>query len=233
MTREQYIEEFQSTYQLVSAPVNKDEYKIIRFRHRTLGRDLILRSYPQPVAAYEILTAVACPHLPEVYDVITLDDGVIILEEYIDGVTVAQMAEGQQCTPRDVRRIGKAVCQALSVLHKHDIVHRDVKPENIMITADNRVVLLDFNAARVISFKSKDTAIMGTLGYASPEQFGLTSTDARADVYAVGVLLNVLSTGKHPSEQLASGRLGCIVRKCTHINPQDRYQSAKKLADSL
>ena len=71
------------------------------------------------------------------------------------------------------------------------------------------------------------------MGYASPEQLGVAQSDARTDIYAVGVLLNVMITGKHPSEELARGRMGKIVRKCTSVNPDDRYESAKKLVEAL
>lgn len=74
---------------------------------------------------------------------------------------------------------------------------------------------------------------MGTVGYASPEQLGLSQSDPRTDIYAVGVMLNVMLTGKHPSEQLARGRAGRIVRRCTRINPDERYQSAAALAADL
>jgi serine/threonine protein kinase len=74
---------------------------------------------------------------------------------------------------------------------------------------------------------------MGTVGYASPEQLGVTASDARTDIYAVGVLLNVMLTGKHPSEIIARGKAGKIVRKCTSVNPDERYQSAEKLACAL
>ena len=93
--------------------------------------------------------------------------------------------------------------------------------------------MIDFNAARKISVANKDTVIMGTVGYASPEQLGVAQSDARTDIYAVGVLLNVMITGKHPSEELARGRMGKIVRKCTSVNPDDRYESAKKLVEAL
>ena len=102
-----------------------------------------------------------------------------------------------------------------------------------MIEKTGRVVLIDFNASRKESPAGKDTVIMGTVGYASPEQLGLSQTDARTDIYAAGVLLNVMLTGKHPSESFAKGRVGRIVRKCTAINPDDRYQSADKLALAL
>ena len=74
---------------------------------------------------------------------------------------------------------------------------------------------------------------MGTVGYAAPEQLGLSQSDARADIYAAGVLLNVMLTGKHPTERFAPGRAGQIVRKCTALNPYDRYQAADKLAAAL
>ena len=74
---------------------------------------------------------------------------------------------------------------------------------------------------------------MGTVGYAAPEQLGLSQSDARADIYAAGVLLNVMLTGKHPTEVVVPGHAGQIVRKCTAINPDDRYQSAEKLSIAL
>ena len=80
---------------------------------------------------------------------------------------------------------------------------------------------------------SRDTVILGTVGYASPEQLGVSQSDARTDIYAAGVLLNVMLTGEHPSVRLASGRLGQIVEKCTAISPSHRYSTAEKLAQAL
>ena len=74
---------------------------------------------------------------------------------------------------------------------------------------------------------------MGTVGYVAPEQLGIFQSDARTDIYAAGVMLNVMLTGEHPSVQLVRGRPGRIVNKCTNINPQNRYQSAQHLANVL
>ena len=125
------------------------------------------------------------------------------------------------------------MCDALTALHDRGIIHRDVKPENVIVEKSGRVVLIDFNASRIKSDASKDTVIMGTIGYASPEQLGLAKTDARTDIYAVGVLYNVMLTGMHPSVTIASGRAGRIVRKCTAVNPNERYQSAAELWSAL
>lgn len=171
--------------------------------------------------------------MPEIYDVLELDDGQIVLEEYIDGMTVAQIMESGQYRPSGARKVLSGVCDALTVLHSLDIVHRDVKPENVMIDEVGRVVLVDFNAARIESDAGRDTVIMGTVGYASPEQLGLSQTDARTDIYAAGVLYNVMLTGQHPSVTIADGKAGRIVRKCTAVNPKERYQTAAALWSAL
>ena len=192
MTRQEYLNELMETYQLIGVPVNKEDHVIYRLRHRTLGRDIIVRSYTCPMPIYEALVTVRTPYLPEVYDAIALDDGTVVLEEFIDGITVAELADAQRYREAEAFKVVKTVCRALSVLHGMNIVHRDIKPENIMVDAAGRVVLIDLDTARRVSAKSQDTVVMGTVGYASPEQMGLTQTDARTDIYAVGVLLNVL-----------------------------------------
>ena len=75
--------------------------------------------------------------------------------------------------------------------------------------------------------------MMGTVGYAAPEQLGISQTDARSDVYAAGVLYNVMLTGQHPSVTIASGKAGRVVRKCTAVNPAERYQTAAELWAAL
>lgn len=233
MTREQYLQDLFATYSLVSVLSDKNDCKTMRLRHNQIQKDIVVHSLPKRVAAYEELRKIRCENLPEIYDATELSDGQIVLEEYIDGITVANVMESGKYHPSGARKILKAVCNALTVLHERNIVHRDIKPENIMIDKHGRVVLIDFNISRRTSSANHDTVIMGTLGYASPEQFGVTQSDARTDIYSAGILLNVMITGKHPSEKLARGRTGKIVRKCTGVNPNERYQSAEKLANAL
>ena len=236
MTTDEYIHYVLQTYHPLKLLSQKNGCRVMRLRHKTLGRDMILRSYPSPVPAYRILLDIKTEHLPTVYDTIELEDGEVVLEEFIDGMTVGEMMEADRFTTEQVKHIVHSLCMGLDILHSYNIVHRDVKPENVIIGDDGRVVLIDLNASRKINTESttkKDTVIMGTVGYASPEQLGLMQSDKRTDIYAVGVMLNVMLTGKHPTEHLASGRYGAIVRRCTHINPDNRYQSAAKLAAAL
>lgn len=233
MTREQYLTDLLSVYTLVSVLSNKNECKVLRIRNNSIQKDMVLRSFPNEIYAYEELYRIQSDNLPLIYDVIKLDDGQIVLEEYIEGLTISQVMESGMYRYAGAKKVMRSICNALHILHERGLVHRDVKPENVIITKTGRVVLIDFNASRKVSVASKDTVVMGTVGYASPEQLGVSQSDARTDIYAAGVLLNVMMTGKHPSEKLARGKVGRIVRKCTNVSPDERYQSAEKLGKAL
>lgn len=233
MTRDTYIDDLLQRFSLVAVLSEKNDCKVLRLRNKETGTDMVLRSFPKHLDAYEILCNVRCVNLPEIYDAIDIDDGQIVMEEYIDGITVAEVMQTGKYHYHGAKMILRDVCNALTVLHNRGIIHRDIKPENVMVEKSGRVVLIDFNASRKESTAGKDTVIMGTVGYASPEQLGLSQTDARTDIYAAGVLLNVMLTGEHPTECFARGRAGRIVRKCTSLNPDDRYQTAEKLAKAL
>ena len=233
MTRKEYVKAMLKTYRLVKVLADKNNSQTLHLRHRTLERDLVVRCLPQTYEAYTFLSGIRCDCLPTIYDTVTVDDGQIVLEEYINGITVHHVMETGRYRYRGAKAVLSAVCDALVVLHGESLVHRDIKPENIMIDKNGRVVLIDFNASRVIKSCGSDTVVMGTIGYASPEQLGVAQSDTRTDIYALGVLLNVMMTGKHPSEELAKGRAGRIVKKCTNIHPNDRYATVTKLKNSL
>ncbi len=210
---------------------NGDE--VWRVRHQTTKQDFILRILQKQSAVYESLLTLRSKNLPIVYEVYPCDDGMIVLEEYIDGITISQVAQTGHYRKRGAIEVIGALCNALALLHQNGIIHRDIKPENVMISNDGRVCLIDFNAARHMKPQGRDTVIMGTVGFAPPEQLGLASSDERTDVYALGVLLNLMLTGKYPSEQIAKGYLGRVIRKCTNVNPADRYSSVQKLYQAL
>lgn len=233
LTREGFIKNLFKTYSLVGVLSEKNDCKALRIRHKELQKDIVLHSLPKQVKAYELLCDIRTENLPEVYDVINLADGQIVLEEFIDGVTVAQVMESGRYRYFGAKKVLIGVCNALEILHKKNIIHRDIKPQNVMIDKDGRIVLIDFNASRKVEIGGKDTVIMGTVGYASPEQLGVLQSDIRTDIYAAGVMFNVMLTGKHPSEQLPKGRAKRIVKKCTAVNPNDRYQTANKLSSCL
>lgn len=149
------------------------------------------------------------------------------------GDTLGFLLKGALFSPEETKKIVIQVCQALWVLHSIGAVHRDVKPENIILRG-NEAVLIDFDAARLHKPEhDNDTQILGTTGYAAPEQYGLSQSDIRTDIYSLGILINVMLTGEHPSKHLASGKMGRIVDRCTHVNPQRRYKNVLRLMEAL
>lgn len=228
------MEQIKQTYRVVKVLSEKNGARVERLRHKTLEKDLLLRQYPSPVPAYDLLREIRHPNLAEVYDSLHFADGQIVLEEYIDGVTAAEVLETGTYTPRGAADVLRKVCAAAAALHNLGILHLDIKPENVIVTAAGEVKLIDLNASKLTSAEQRpETTVLGTIGYAAYEQFGISPCDERTDVFALGVLLNVLLTGEHPAKRCASGRLGRIVRKCTQTDPAARYQSAAKLLAAL
>lgn len=113
------------------------------------------------------------------------------------------------------------------------IIHRDIKPTNIMVSNDDVVYLVDFNISREYDEnQSVDTVIMGTQGYASPEQCGFAQTDCRSDIYSIGMLMkNILMVDEYPDKE--TKRLKRIIDKCTSIDPGKRYKNIEKLEQAL
>ncbi len=202
-------------------------------RHNESGKRFIFRHYEGSGEVYRRLLSISSDNLPKILEAAEQDGWTAVLEEYIQGDSLGDLMTDGRFSPSEARDITLQLCRALWVLHSLGEVHRDVKPENIMIRG-NQVVLIDFDASRMIKKEiDRDTMVLGTTGYAAPEQYGIAQTDGRADIYSVGVLLNIMLTGKHPSKKLASGKMGYIVQKSTRINPEKRYKHILDLMEAL
>lgn len=202
-------------------------------RHKKSGTRYVFRRYSGSGEVYRRLLPVLCPHLPQIMEAAEQDGQTAVLEEYVQGDTLAELLMGARLTEREARQVTMQLCQALHVLHSMGAVHRDVKPENVILRGSD-AVLIDFDAARIYKVASEsDTQVLGTTGFAAPEQYGIFQSDERADIFSLGVLLNIMLTGKHPSREMTAGKMGCIVRKCTMTAPEQRYQSARALMEVL
>ena len=227
------LSSIETDYETVKTIKNSERGCVSLLQNKQNGTHFIFRHYHGNGEVYQKLLGISCPNLPQVMETAERDGMVLVLEEYIRGDSLAYLLEGALFSPAEARRITLQLCNALWVLHKLGAVHRDIKPENVMIRG-SEAILIDFDASRI--FKSginQDTQILGTTGYAAPEQYGITQTDERADIYSLGVLLNIMLTGKHPSKELAYGHLGHIVQKCTMVNPKKRYKSVLYLMEAL
>ena len=220
-------------YETVKTIKNSERGCVSLLQNKQNGTRFIFRHYQGSGEVYRKLLSVSCRNLPKIMEAAEQDGMVAVLEEYIQGDSLAFLLAGACFTPAEARKITFQLCNALWVLHSLGAVHRDIKPENVIVRG-SEAVLIDFDASRIFkSGTNQDTQILGTAGYAAPEQYGITQTDERADIYSLGVLLNIMLTGKHPSKELASGRLGRIVQKCTMVNPKKRYKSVLYLMEAL
>lgn len=202
-------------------------------RHKATGRKFVLRSFTGSGEVYQRLLHYACPNLPKIFEVAEKEGETLVLEEFIEGDTLGILLEGALFSPEETRQIVAQVCRALWVLHSMTAVHRDVKPENIILRGSD-AILIDFDAARLHKPQHEtDTQVLGTAGFAAPEQYGLSQSDPRADIYSLGILINVMLTGEHPSKKQAKGRLGRVVERCTRVNPKKRYENVLRLMEAL
>ena len=223
----------QEEFELVRRMKESARGSVDLLRHKATGLRFVLRHFTGSAEVYRKLLDYSCPNLPVTLEVASQGEEHLILEEYIQGDTLDFLLKDTLFTVKETREIVTQVCRALWVLHSLGAVHRDVKPDNIILRGDE-AVLIDFDAARLYKpEEDTDTQILGTTGFAAPEQYGLSQTDQRTDIFAVGVLINVMLTGKHPSKQLAPGRLGHIVARCTQVNPKNRYSDVLRLMEVL
>lgn len=196
----------------------------------------VLRVYDRDI--YRELKEQAHPFFPRIYECVETGDSLVLVEEYIQGQSLEERLETEGVfSEEEMRPLMSDICEALRVLHERPVpvIHRDVKPSNILLTKDHQIKIVDFNIARHYEDgQERDTVVMGTTKYAAPEQYGYAQTDVRTDIYALGVMMNYLLTGKYPSEELYSGGLTPVIQKCMQFDPDKRYQSAAELeADIL
>ena len=221
-------------YQVVKILKQTEMKEVVHLRHKKLKRDILKKEFTGNDEAYRLLMRYEIPGVPRIYDAVSDGDRHLVLEEWIDGISVSEILEQKTYQEAGVRKIAGLLCDTLSALHSIRIIHRDIKPENVMITNRGEVKLVDFDAARIHKpCQGRDTVVMGTVGYAAPEQFGFGQSDRRTDIYAMGVLMNVMLTGEHPSANLYRGRLSKVIETCTQTDPRRRYSSAGELRKKL
>lgn len=230
---ESFLEAVTTEYDTLRVLKQSPRGTVSVMRHKKSGTRYVFRRYSGSGEVYRRLLPVLCPHLPQIMEAAEQDGQTAVLEEYVQGDTLAELLMVARLTEREARQVTMQLCQALHVLHSMGAVHRDVKPENVILRGSD-AVLIDFDAARIYKDESEsDTQVLGTTGFAAPEQYGIFQSDERADIFSLGVLLNIMLTGKHPSREMAAGKMGRIVRKCTMTAPEQRYQSARALMEVL
>lgn len=187
---------------------------------------------------------IAHPSVATIHALEEFDDQLFIVSEYVRGRTLRTvLADGP--VPRDrAMTIAREMASALSAAHDAGVVHRDLKPENVLLSDTGAVKIVDFGIARIaddaVTQLTRHGALLGTPAYMAPEQLLGTDVDARADIYAFGIVLLEMLTGRHPGLTSAAGlgeheadELSQIARTCTQLDPATRFQTASQVIAAL
>ena len=243
--------------------------EVYKAQDQTLGRivavKVMLPQYaadPEFAARFKQEAASAAnlqsPYIVNVYDWGHDDGTYFIVMEYVRGTDLkSAILQRGAINQRKVAEIGSQVCQALSVAHNQDIIHRDVKPQNIMVQPDGNVKVMDFGIARAKnSVKSQTSSVLGTAHYISPEQAQGKELTGASDMYSLGCVLYEAATGQLPfdgpdavsvamkqvqEEPLPPSQvkpdispdLEAIILKAMDKNPYNRFQTARDMKQAL
>lgn len=191
-----------------------------------------------------LLRRIHDPRVVRVHDVGVDDGRPYFVMDFVSGGTLADRVGA--ISAQEAVATAVAACHAVQALHDHDVLHRDVKPSNLLVSGDGRVLVSDLGSAKRLAEASGITVTTGTPAYMAPEQARGEPMDARTDVYALGVLAHELITGQlpfaGPLDRAADGRSGltgagrgvdAALTCALASKPGARHASAKALADAL
>ncbi len=231
-----YPEEFLREYEPFECLAHGEGRETLLVKHRATGLFYVAKCGRKDAARAPegaILSALNHPGLPRFVGEYEDGEHWCLVREYVEGTPLDRYAARMR--PDPVRAVGLAVSLCDILIHLHGqtppVIHRDIKPGNLIVDRQGALWLIDFGISRVYDpDKAEDTVACGTRYFSAPEQYGYAQTDARADVFSLGILLGWLLTGACSREtilpRIANRRLGRIVEKCTAFAPDDRYSSA-------
>lgn len=189
------------------------------------GARLIKRTYYEDKREiFGLLSKADASHLARIEEV-CFDVDTVVLEEYIEGESLSGYLGHSTLSSRQAAGFIRELLMAVREVHKLGIIHRDIKPENMLIDKAGHLHLIDFGIARIYRpGKANDTQLLGTVGYAPPEQFGYAQSDFRSDIYAIGATCRDLNRVCKKSRLLRK-----IEKKCMKMDPEERYADASSI----
>lgn len=148
-----------------------------------------------------ITAALEHPNIVPVYDYFSVGQASYLVMQYVDGVSLAEIIESEApFHPAAAAAIACEICRAVDYAHKHNVIHRDIKPTNVLVSKDGQLKVTDFGVAKDETARDQTQVgtIIGTPCYMSPEQAAGKKLTAQSDVYSIGIVLYELATGKKP-----------------------------------
>lgn len=220
---------FDGVYYQEIAVLGEDKQTAMKLIRSENGNTLLCKRIDTSLLpVYRKLINISHENIVKVYGLTKDEYGIIAVMEYFPSKTLEdKMLETGAFCLKDTKNTVIQIAKGVSAIHELGIVHRDLSANNILIDKSGRVKITDFGIARIYDKeKNSDTTILGTQGYAAPEQFGFAQTDRKADVYSIGVLMNVMLCQKMPNEGIYKGdpKIMDIIQRCTSLSPADRYE---------
>jgi len=190
---------------------------------------------------FELLASLSHPHIVRCHDAGEEGEIGYLVLEYVDGVSLRERLKNGPLPFRQCLSIARQICDALAYTHERGVVHRDVKPENLLLQGEQFVKIADFGLTKLVapacgsSLLTSTGSVLGTVAYMAPEQFDdAREVDSRVDLYSTGVVLYETATGQLPHGAPACPReFDSVFRRALAKNPSDRYSSAVEFAADL
>lgn len=186
---------------------------------------------------YEKMLQIEHENLVRILELAPKEDQYIITEEFIQGMTLAEWIAINGVMSEEVAiHYICDICEGMYQLHNHSIIHRDLNPNNIMLTSGGTLKICDFGISRKYKDgENRDTAVLGTEGFTAPEQFGYEQSDVRSDIYSIGVTLHYMLTGNMDLTQpfQGSARIRKVICKCTAVDRRERYGNVWRIEEDL
>lgn len=225
----------ENSFEQTAVLKESEKSSVYLYTHKDSGKKIIKRiSANRNDEVFRALKSRIIPNLSNILEVCSTDDYLLTLEEYIDGESLEEVISDGIIDVKTACTYAYQLCNALIALHKRKVIHRDIKPSNIIIGDDGEAYLIDLGIARMQNSESdSDTQSLGTAGYAAPEQFGIIQSNCATDIYALGIVLNKMITGVHPSITIPQGKIGKIIEKTTSIQISKRYSDAAQFQKKL
>ena len=236
-----YPEEFSSEFDIMECLSEQNGICTFLVRdHKGVGyiAKCFDKSLWKNLTGNDILTNLSHKGLPGYSGTYENDSMTITVREYVEGDSLDRYATEHNLSQEEIVDICIQLCDILAYLHHREppVIHRDIKPQNIIIRPDGSVVLIDFDIARLHKQENDtDTVFFGTRSYAPPEQYGFSQTDERTDIYSMGILLRWLLTGstRENSNIKVYAPLAKIIKKCTGFSPKDRFSDVDQVRKAL
>ena len=234
-------QEFIEKFTVVSCLSSKDDCDTLLVIEKQTQKKCVAKCYRRESGDFSIDNTMQAnvpesDAIPKVVGEYKNEEYRLVLREYVEGTPLDEYFLSHHMTEAEIIDLTIRLAKVMEILHSSNpvIVHRDIKPQNVIVKSDGSVALIDFGISRLYKEGEEvDTIFCGTEGYAPPEQYGFMQTDIRSDIYSFGILLAWMLTGKAKPIKNPVSKLEQVSARCTSFSPEKRFKDDDVLIFAL